>query len=127
MFRATSETASAMFLNATPMNYEFIIPTSTSSSYSTNLSQTRRLETRRRQASQRYDSILQEVVALELKMGVTRRWEPTDREYLETLKYMSQREYHRALDNLQRLVVLRLFELHKLNISQTGMNFNLHV
>lgn len=39
---------------------------------------------------------------------------------------MSQREYHRALDNLQRLVVLRLFELHKLNISQTGKHFYHH-
>ncbi|KAG1869941.1 hypothetical protein F4604DRAFT_1926724 [Suillus subluteus] len=113
--RATSETASAMFLNATPMNYEFIIPTSTStpSPYSVNLSQTRKLETRRRQASQRYDTILQDIVELELKM--------------ETLKYMSQREYHRALDNLQRLVVLRLFELHKLNISQTGYRMRTHI
>ncbi|KAG1723302.1 uncharacterized protein EDB91DRAFT_1240109 [Suillus paluster] len=56
------------------------------------------------------------VVALELKMG-----------YLETLKYMSQHEYHRALDNLQQLVVLRLFELHKLNISQTGYRMCTHI
>jgi hypothetical protein len=39
------------------------------------------------------------------------------------MKYMATRKYHRALDELQRLVVLRLFELHKLNLSQTGNVF----
>ncbi|KAG1832768.1 hypothetical protein EV424DRAFT_1533452 [Suillus variegatus] len=54
-------------------------------------------------------------------MGIARRWEPADREYLETLKYMLQREYHCTLDNLQ------LFELHKLNISQTGYWMRTHI
>ena len=30
-----------------------------------------------------------------------------------------------ALEHLQRLVILRLFELHKLNISQTGKTFSI--
>ncbi|KAG2029491.1 hypothetical protein BDR03DRAFT_936832 [Suillus americanus] len=126
--RAAAENASTLFLNATPVNYKFVTPSTTSTShYATNLSQTRKLETQRRHTNERYDSILQDVVALELKMGIVRRWEPADQQYLATLKYMSQREYHHTLDNLQRLVVLRLFELHKLNISQTGYRMRTHI
>ena len=50
-----------------------------------------------------------------------RRWEPSSAEFQCAEAYLTQRAYHRALDELQRLVVLRLFELQKLNISQTGM------
>lgn len=57
---------------------------------------------------------------MEVRMGVAHRWQPSDVQYLETLKYMGLRKYHRALDNLQRLVIQRLFELNKLNLSGTG-------
>jgi predicted ferric reductase len=57
---------------------------------------------------------------MEVKMGITWRWEPLDSEYADTMRYMATQKYHRALDELQRLVVLQLFELHKLNLSQTG-------
>jgi hypothetical protein len=58
---------------------------------------------------------------MEVKMGITRRWQPGDSEYLETLKYIKMHQYHHALNKLQQLVVQRLFELHKLNLSQTGV------
>lgn len=64
--------------------------------------------------------LLLEVTAMEVKMGIAARWQPTSTEYKNTLRYLTMRKYHRALDNLQRLVVMRLFELHKLNLSQTG-------
>ncbi|KAG2360342.1 hypothetical protein BDR07DRAFT_1452022 [Suillus spraguei] len=84
--RAAAENASTLFLNATLVNYEFVTPSTTSTShYTTNLSQTRKLETRRRHTNERYDSILQDVVALELKMGIVRQWEPADQQYLATL------------------------------------------
>lgn len=54
-------------------------------------------------------------------MEITRRWEVTDDKYIEMTKYIAARRYHRALDELQRLVVQRLFELHKLNLAQTGL------
>ena len=54
-------------------------------------------------------------------MQIPRRWVPGDREYEETLKYIATRNYQRALGRLQRLVIQRLFELHKLNLAQTGM------
>ncbi|KAG1874961.1 hypothetical protein F4604DRAFT_1680819 [Suillus subluteus] len=125
--RVAAENASTLFLNAMPLNYEFVTPSTTSTSYTTNLSQTRKLETQCRHTNDRYDLILQDVVALELKMGIVRRWELADQQYLATLKYMSQCEYHHALNNLQRLVVLCLFELHKLNISQMGYRMRTHI
>ena len=53
-------------------------------------------------------------------MGITKTWEPTDEEYKQTVKYIATEKYQRALGRLQRLVIQRLFELHKLNFAQTG-------
>ncbi|KAG6914387.1 hypothetical protein DXG01_000627 [Tephrocybe rancida] len=39
----------------------------------------------------------------------------------QTAEYMANRKYEHALDTLQSLVVKRLFELHKLNLSQTAV------
>ena len=57
---------------------------------------------------------------MEIALGIERRWEPTSPEYQGTLKYIATRKYQQALGRLQRLVIQRLFELHKLNLSQTG-------
>ena len=37
------------------------------------------------------------------------------------MKYMATCKYQQALGRLQRLVIQRLFELHKMNIAQTGI------
>jgi hypothetical protein len=58
---------------------------------------------------------------MEVKMGIDSRWQPSDPQYVETIKYMSERKYHRALDHLQKLVIQRLFELNRLNLAGTGM------
>lgn len=57
---------------------------------------------------------------MELKLGITTRWDPTMAEYLDTVQYMNKRKYHKALDDLQKLVVQRLFELHRLGLSGIG-------
>ncbi len=57
---------------------------------------------------------------MELQMSISTRWHSCSHEYQETLKYLTMRKYHVALANLQRLVIQRLFELHKMNIAQTG-------
>lgn len=92
----------------------------TQNNYAQALSATRKLETRRRLAIERYDNLLQEVIELEVRLGLMRRWCPGDPEYTETLKYIAERRYHRALNKVQQLVVQRLFELHKLNVAGTG-------
>ena len=96
-----------------------------SSTYTSELSTTRRLETERRRTRERYDRILCQVFELEDHMGIEKRWTPTTPEYTETLRYISERRYHKALNNLQRLVTQRLFELHRLNLSGIGSHFPL--
>ena len=49
------------------------------------------------------------------------RWTETSDEYRVAKQKVAERNYRRALDELERLVVQRLFELSKLNISGTGM------
>ena len=70
--------------------------------------------------SEHYTEVLQEVNALGVKMGIERQWDVFDTQYIEMVKYIVQHKYIRALKNLQHLVVLCLFELHKLNLSRTG-------
>ena len=118
-----AETSSTRFLNAIPTDYQFSLPNQTparSSTYTSELSKTCRLETERRYARERYDRVLREVLELEDQMGITKRWTPATLEYIETVRYISERRYHQALNNLQRLVTLRLFELHRLNLSGVG-------
>ena len=108
---------------------EIIVETPESSQYHQAAAATKKLETRRRLAHERYETAHSDVVEMEIHLGIGRRWEPTDPEFLETLKYMNERKYHRALDKLHQLVVLRLFELHRMNLSGTGMCYiscNLH-
>jgi hypothetical protein len=89
--------------------------------YGVNLSATRKTETERRQLGEKCDRLADEVIQLESAMNITRRWQPMDSEYMKTLDYLARRNYEQALDNLQRLVIMRLYELQKMNLSQTGM------
>ncbi|KAF7966426.1 hypothetical protein HWV62_38406 [Athelia sp. TMB] len=117
------------FLNYTPGDYQFTPAPSSSarSAYDEDLSRTRKAETQRRVAAERRRELLIEVVAMEVKMGIETRWQPTDPQYVDTIKYMALRKYHRALDHLQKLVIQRLFELNKLNISGTGYHMRTHI
>ena len=58
---------------------------------------------------------------LEIKMGITKHWDLTCPEYQATIKYICKCKYHLALNKLHKLVMLHLFELYKLNLSQTGV------
>lgn len=89
-------------------------------SYKKQLSETRRLETNRRHAIDKYNRISLEICQLEAALDIPMRWTPLDPEYIEATTHIRERKYARALDKLQKLVIQRLFELHKLNIAQTG-------
>ncbi|KAG1781307.1 hypothetical protein EV702DRAFT_1177559 [Suillus placidus] len=119
--KTTSENTNTTFLNATPTDYQFLPPSTstTDKSYSITLSCTRQFETSRRHAAERHDMILQDIIIMEVQMGIVRWWEPINDQYTVTVKYINQHKYHLALSNLQCLVILRLLELHKLNLSQT--------
>jgi hypothetical protein len=126
--RARRQSASSQFINSAPVDYQFISPSNMTATqqqaYEANASQTRKLETERRHHAERYDKVLEDVIRMEVKLDITDRWQPSSPKYMETIKYMANRKYHQALDNLQRLVIQRLFELQKLNLSKTGL-FNL--
>ncbi|KAF9076441.1 hypothetical protein BDP27DRAFT_1210207 [Rhodocollybia butyracea] len=118
------ENASTNFRLHTPADYQFL---SDAASYNVNLSEGRKAETRRRYLLEQRDKILFEVVQVETAMNVARRWEPNDREYREALKYINTRKYRQALEKLHKLVVQRLFELHKMNLSNTGYKMRTHI
>ena len=42
------------------------------------------------------------------------------REYVQMLEYSQQRQFIRAVEELENLVVQRLFELSKANLASTG-------
>jgi hypothetical protein len=78
------------------------------------------IETARRHALEGYEKDLKIVQELEKKLGVVDRWEPGSAEWLNTSKLVAMRKYQRALDQLEGLIVARMFELTKMNMSQTG-------
>jgi hypothetical protein len=57
---------------------------------------------------------------LERRMGLEKRWEKTDPLYQKALDRVQTREFTRVVDQLEGLVVQRLFELSKANLATTG-------
>lgn len=57
---------------------------------------------------------------MEDEFGIGVRWMPDSAEYNEASKVVKERRFRRAVDNLERLVVQRLFELTKLGMSGLG-------
>ncbi|KAI6010375.1 hypothetical protein BKA83DRAFT_4467509 [Pisolithus microcarpus] len=87
----------------------------------------RRNETLRRHAQENYDRDLLLVQDLERKLSISRRWVPEDKEWQDAGRLVANREYRRALDNLESLVVARLFELTKMNRAGTGYKLRKHI
>lgn len=81
---------------------------------------TRTTETKRRHALEKHDKDLVVVQGLELRIGVVTRWVLGGPECEEAGRLVSMRRYQRCLDTLEGLVVARIFELTKMNRSQTG-------
>ncbi|THU85589.1 hypothetical protein K435DRAFT_822380 [Dendrothele bispora CBS 962.96] len=81
------------------------------------LSETRKAETKRRVIGEQRDRVLDELVQME----------PASPQYIQALQYMRKRKYQQALESLYKLVVQRLFELHRLNLSQTGYKMRTHI
>lgn len=113
------EKANVHFVSLTPDNFKTAAP-SLSQPYTHDLSTTRKIESERRYSIELRENVLRQIIDMEVYLGIEKRWVSSSPEYLEVLAYLSTRTYQRALENLQRLVVQRLFELHKMNISATG-------
>ncbi|KAI0038356.1 hypothetical protein FA95DRAFT_1567791 [Auriscalpium vulgare] len=84
-------------------------------------------ETARRHAIEARDNALSAVVELERKLNVAVRWLPGSFEWQDAQQLVITRNYQRALDHLEGLVVARMFELTKMNLSQTGYKLRKHI
>lgn len=80
----------------------------------------RRIETQRRHAIENRDDLKTEIQAMETRLGIRYRWVSGSPEWERTKRLVAMAKYQRALDKLEGLVVARLFELTKLNMSRTG-------
>ena len=60
------------------------------------------------------------VHALEVQLGIVNCWVIGGPKCIETAKLVAMHKYQRALDSLEGLVVAWIFELTKMNRSQTG-------
>ena len=132
-------TASKKFLAAGPTRLAFPDTPETSSNgtltfipaeagptdYNADLSKTRQMEMSQQYLDQRRKALMLDVAEMEFHLGVEVQWEPNDADFVNTKQYIATRDYQVALLNLQRLVVQRLFELHKMNLLQTGKTFYL--
>ncbi|RXW20422.1 hypothetical protein EST38_g5446 [Candolleomyces aberdarensis] len=107
------------FLNAIPDDYN-IHQNPAPETYESTLSKTRQLETHRRRAREKVKELEGELVEMELRLHIEKRWDAATPEYCQTAQYINERKYHRALEDVQKLVVQRLFELHRLNLSSIG-------
>ena len=58
---------------------------------------------------------------LQMQLGLESPWEVGDEQYTRYKKEIAMTKYRCALDELEHLVVMRLFELSKLSLSGTGM------
>ena len=81
------------------------------------------LETKRRHALENQDRDLVVVQDLEVMLGVVDRWVPESPEWKAAALMVGKRRYQRCLDDLEGLIVSRMFELTKMNMSQTGTSF----
>ncbi|KIY47445.1 hypothetical protein FISHEDRAFT_74649 [Fistulina hepatica ATCC 64428] len=122
---ASYNQSSTTFINIVPV--EFGSTNSGRQQYDNNTSRTRKAETQRKVAGERRDRILREVVEMEVHMCIPKHWTIDDKEYTDALQYLEECKYRRCLDTLLRLVVQRLFELQRMNLSQLGYKMRQHI
>jgi hypothetical protein len=80
-------------------------------------------ELARRHAREKVDRDLEAVQELEEKLGISDRWTSESPQWTATVQQVKQKKYQKALDAVELLVVERIFELTKINQSQTGKGF----
>ncbi|KAJ3911844.1 hypothetical protein F5877DRAFT_54846 [Lentinula edodes] len=89
--------------------------------------QTLALERAQRHAQENERKILADVHALEMKLDVRVRWTEGSKQWEEAGSLVTGAKYRRALDKLEGLLVSRIFELSRLNISGTGYKMRKHL
>ncbi|KAK1236160.1 hypothetical protein PQX77_000591 [Marasmius sp. AFHP31] len=85
------------------------------------------IERTMRQEEEKEDKLLQEVHQLEHLLEVRTRWTEGSDEWNEAEGLTRNRVYQKAIDRLEGLVVARIFELSRLNVSGTGYKMRRHL
>ncbi|KAJ7906808.1 hypothetical protein B0H13DRAFT_2504858 [Mycena leptocephala] len=97
------------------------------SSYAQAAQATWRVETQRRHAQELQVNTLAAVHDLELRLGVESRWVEGDERWVAAAAMVRRRRYQRALDNLEGLIIARVFELGKCHMPETGYKLRKHI
>ncbi|KAJ7893589.1 hypothetical protein B0H13DRAFT_2234716 [Mycena leptocephala] len=84
-------------------------------------------ELARRHAKEKVEKDLESVHALEAQLDVAERWTVESPKWVLTVVEIKKRKYQLALDALELLIVERIFEVTKINQSQTGYKMWKHI
>ncbi|KAK1232440.1 hypothetical protein PQX77_004416 [Marasmius sp. AFHP31] len=88
---------------------------------------TRRIEAHRWHALEQRNDLKLEVQALEIKMAIKERWAPGTASWKRVDAMARVADFQKAVDKLEGLIVARLFELTKMNMSGTGYKLRKHI
>ncbi|KAJ7248761.1 hypothetical protein C8J57DRAFT_1522233 [Mycena rebaudengoi] len=84
-------------------------------------------EIARHHARQKMEQDEDVVRELEEKLGIVDRWNSTSPRWADTVAEVKKRKYQKALDALELRIVERIFELTKMNRSETGYKMRKHI
>ncbi|KAJ7738682.1 hypothetical protein DFH07DRAFT_870478 [Mycena maculata] len=103
------------------------IPGEPHTNYAEMAKATQRIETQRRHALELEMRARVAVQDLEISLGVDVHWRPEDENWSRVSAMVRSPRYQRALDHLQGLIISRMFELAKCNMSGTGYKLRKHI
>ncbi|KAJ6600047.1 hypothetical protein DFH09DRAFT_902016 [Mycena vulgaris] len=81
----------------------------------------------KRHARENFDKAMNAVQEIERRLEVQTRWTPGSKEWEDAALLVASRRYRLSVNWLETLVVKRLFELTKMNMSQTGYKLRKHI
>ncbi|KAJ7512593.1 hypothetical protein B0H11DRAFT_1699088 [Mycena galericulata] len=84
-------------------------------------------ELARRHGKEKVEKDLEAVQDLEVRLEVVDRWTVASPKWVSTVVEIKKWKYQLALDALELLIVERIFELTKMNQSQTGYKMRKHI
>ncbi|KAJ7062969.1 hypothetical protein B0H15DRAFT_794779 [Mycena belliarum] len=84
-------------------------------------------ELARRHAKEKVNRDLESVQELERALDIPQHWTTASPEWTATVVEVKKRKFQLALDEIELLIVERIFELTKMNQSQTGYKLRKHI
>ncbi|KAJ7223797.1 hypothetical protein C8J57DRAFT_1535947 [Mycena rebaudengoi] len=81
----------------------------------------------KRHAQESYDKSVDAVQQAEVRLSITKHWTREDPLWLEAATLVAKQRYHKCVNKLEELILKRMFELTKMNMSQTGYKMRKHI